>query len=71
MISKVQPTPSLALAAAALVAALAATHAVPAAAQYKWIGPDGKVNYGDQPPPEAAQAKPVASSALKASAPKK
>lgn len=37
-----------ALAAAALAAALVA----PAAhAQYKWIDADGRVNYGDQPPP--------------------
>lgn len=57
----IQPTPehvpALFVAAAAIVAALAAA---PAAAQYKWIGPDGKVNYGDQPPAEAVQAKPVA-----------
>ena len=38
----------VALAGIALAAALAA----PAAhAQYKWIGADGRVNYGDRPPP--------------------
>lgn len=32
--------------------ALATTVAVPAAhAQYKWVGADGRVNYGDRPPP--------------------
>jgi len=34
------------------VAALAAAFAAPAAyAQYKWIDADGRVNYGDRPPP--------------------
>ena len=27
--------------------------ALPAAAQYRWTGPDGRVNYGDAPPAEA------------------
>lgn len=31
---------------------------LPALGQYKWIGPDGKVTYSDQPPPSGA--KPVA-----------
>jgi len=32
--------------------ALAATLAAPAAhAQYKWVGADGRINYGDRPPP--------------------
>ncbi len=39
-------TPEL---AAALILCLAA--ASPAAAQYKWVGPDGEVTYSDQPPP--------------------
>ena len=58
------PTPKPAVVlplAAALAAALAAG---PAVGQYKWIGPDGKVNYGDQPPPEATEARPVATAPL-------
>lgn len=39
-------TPELALAFT-----LAALVAVPAAAQYKWIAPNGAVTYSDQPPP--------------------
>jgi hypothetical protein len=44
----------LALGAAALVAA-------PAAAQqlYKYVGPDGKVQYSDRPPPEGAKAEKI------------
>jgi len=41
---------SAALAALGLAAALAAS---PALAQFKWIGPDGTVTYGDRPPPDA------------------
>ncbi|MEP6607867.1 MAG: glutaredoxin family protein [Burkholderiaceae bacterium] len=26
---------------------------LPVAAQYRWTGPDGRVNYGDAPPPDA------------------
>lgn len=45
--------PSVAAFSVALVlAALAATLGAPDAhAQYKWIGSDGRVNYGDRPPP--------------------
>jgi len=42
---------------ALLVPALAlalASIAGPALAQYKWVGPDGRVTYGDRPPPHAA-----------------
>ncbi|MCL4184837.1 MAG: glutaredoxin family protein [Burkholderiaceae bacterium] len=39
---------SVALACTALAAALTAPDAH---AQYKWVGPDGRVNYGDHPPP--------------------
>jgi len=46
----VPPAVVRAVALAGLV--LAAALAVPAAhAQYKWIGADGRVNYGDRPPP--------------------
>jgi glutaredoxin len=38
----------------ALVAAL--THAGPVAAQYKWVGPGGAVNYSDLPPPPGVEA---------------
>jgi glutaredoxin len=41
---------SAVLAAFGLAAALAAS---PALAQFKWIGPDGTVTYGDRPPPGA------------------
>lgn len=43
-----------ALALAGLLAA-----ALPAAAQFKWIGPDGQINYSDRPPP--ADARPASS----------
>lgn len=36
-------------------AALLICCALPAAAQYKWIGPDGRVNYGDRPPDSEAK----------------
>jgi glutaredoxin len=49
----IPPTHSL---AATLLLALAAG---PAAAQYKWTGPDGKVVYGDRPPAAVSNAKPV------------
>lgn len=42
------PALFVALAGIALAAAVAAPVAH---AQYKWIGPDGRVNYGDRPPP--------------------
>ncbi len=35
----------------ALAVAALAGFAPAAQAQYKWIGPDGRVNYGDRPPP--------------------
>jgi glutaredoxin len=39
---------------AALIVAIAAVAAAPAAAQvYKWTGPDGRTHYGDQPPESA------------------
>jgi glutaredoxin len=38
-----------------LLTAMAAAAASPAFAQYKWIGPDGRVNYSDQPPPGDAK----------------
>jgi hypothetical protein len=41
-------TPELALAFSVALCALAAD---PAAAQYKWIAPNGAVTYSDQPPP--------------------
>lgn len=37
-----------------IAAALLLT-ALPAAAQYRWLGTDGRVNYGDQPPADARQ----------------
>lgn len=37
----------------ALIALLAAAAAGPAAAQYRWVDADGRVNYGDRPPPDA------------------
>jgi hypothetical protein len=40
---------------AALLAAALAASAGPTMAQYKWIGPDGSVNYGDRPPTTDAQ----------------
>src|SRR5690606_27383732 len=44
--------PPVARAVALALVVLAAALAVPAAhAQYKWIGADGRVNYGDRPPP--------------------
>lgn len=49
------------LALACLMAA-----ALPAAAQFKWIGPDGQVNYSDRPPP--ADARPAAGREAAASA---
>lgn len=39
------------VAAFSVALAVAALAAPDAHAQYKWIGPDGRVNYGDQPPP--------------------
>jgi len=47
-----------------IVAALACLVALSAQAQYKYIGPDGKVVYSDQPPPPSAKVlekKPMAS----------
>ena len=45
----------------ALALALVAALALPAAAQvYTWTDKDGKVHYGDAPPPEVTDAKPVA-----------
>lgn len=46
----VTPGASAVLAVLGLAAALAAS---PALAQFKWIGPDGAVTYGDRPPPGA------------------
>ena len=44
----------------ALVAALlAAAVTGPAAAQYRWVDPSGKVNYGDRPPADAKDVRPV------------
>ncbi|MGD9944955.1 MAG: DUF4124 domain-containing protein [Burkholderiaceae bacterium] len=37
--------------AACVAAGAALLHAPSAPAQYKWIGPDGRVNYSDLPPP--------------------
>ena len=37
----------------ALAAALSAAVAAPAAAQYRWVDGNGKVHYGDSPPPDA------------------
>ena len=49
---------------ACLIAALAALGSTAAFAQYKYIGPDGRVVYSDQPPPPTAKpiAKPAAGS---------
>jgi glutaredoxin len=48
------PAPSTASARAAGLAALAAlAFALPAAAQYKVVGPDGRITYTDRPPAEA------------------
>jgi len=38
---------------ALLAAALAAVFCLPAAAQYRWVDANGKVNYGDSPPRDA------------------
>ena len=43
--------------AAALLLGLTAV--APAAAQYKWVGPGGEVNYSDRPPPAGATAIPM------------
>jgi glutaredoxin len=48
------------LAALGLAAALAAS---PALAQFKWIGPDGTVTYGDRPPPGAQPVGQIAATA--------
>ena len=50
---------------ACLIAALAALGSTAAFAQYKYIGPDGRVVYSDQPPPPSAKpiAKPAGSGA--------
>lgn len=37
------------------IAATLLLAALPAAAQYRWLDGDGRVNYGDQPPAEARQ----------------
>lgn len=51
---------SAALAVAGLVLIDGLGHPDPVQAQvpYKWIGPDGRVNYGDRPPPGARPVKP-------------
>jgi Domain of unknown function (DUF4124) len=50
----------------ALVLGAAAIAALPAAAQqlYKYVGPDGKVQYSDRPPPDGRKAEKVTSSRL-------
>jgi len=51
--------PARHFAATLLAAALAAGLAAPAAAQYRWIDANGKVNFGDQPPKDAREVKPI------------
>jgi len=50
----------------ALVLGAAALAALPAAAQqlYKYVGPDGKVQYSDRPPPDGRKAEKVTGSRL-------
>ncbi len=50
----------------ALVLGAAVIAALPAAAQqlYKYVGPDGKVQYSDRPPPDGRKAEKVTSSRL-------
>jgi glutaredoxin len=50
------PSPSLSVAARLAAFALLLGAAGAAMAQYKIVGPDGKVTYTDQPPPAAARA---------------
>ncbi|MEF9996766.1 MAG: DUF4124 domain-containing protein, partial [Burkholderiaceae bacterium] len=45
------------LALIALIALLAAAGV--ASAQYRWVDPDGGVNYGDVPPANARQVQPI------------
>lgn len=48
---KRSPLPERRLACRTLVLAGLLAAALPAAAQFKWTGPDGQVHYGDRPPP--------------------
>jgi glutaredoxin len=51
--------PAIRLAAAVVAAAFATALAAPASAQYRWIDANGKVNFGDQPPKDAKEVKPI------------
>ena len=54
---RVQSLPRLSVTACVL--ALLSTSLVSAQGVYRIVGPDGKVTYSDQPPPPAANARPV------------
>jgi glutaredoxin len=51
---------------ALLAAALAATLCLPAAAQYRWTDASGKVHYGDSPPRDAKDVRPLGKASLPA-----
>jgi glutaredoxin len=51
---------------ALLAAALAAFLCLPAAAQYRWVDTNGKVHYGDSPPRDARDVRPLGRTAAPA-----
>jgi glutaredoxin len=51
---------------ALLAAALAAVLCLPAAAQYRWVDANGKVHYGDSPPRDARDVRPLGRTAAPA-----